>query len=216
MKSLKKFSILLLALIFTMSMITGCSTKKTDTTATGTDTTNSTNDNNIQKNNSMSIFGNVTAVDSKKITIAVMPGNGMKGGPGGGPGSSGGKQQGNAPSGAPKGAPGNNSNNHNNNDNQQPPQGKGGQQPPSNDNNAGGKAPKTQTKKITITDESIISVQNGDSTTSGSLKDITKGSMIHITYKNANGKKVMSSITVSAGPKIDNNSKSDSTSDSKQ
>lgn len=55
----------------------------------------------------------------------------------------------------------------------------------------------SEEKVITIDDESIIYVKDGDSETQGSLADITVGKMVHITYTtDDSGNQVMEKITV--------------------
>lgn len=145
------------------------------TTACGNNISSSTTDNNVTANNTdnnastgTNLMGQVTAIDGNSVTLV---GSTMKGG---NRGNGNFKSDGTQPSGDPGNA-------------------KGGT-PPSVDPSATGMpdgqrdfAANGEESTVVIEDESIISIQNGNETTSGTLADIQVGTMLRITYdKNKN------------------------------
>lgn len=182
---LKKGVVSLTAISLIMLMAAGCSNTKTETsntTTTQTETSTQTEDTTTSKQGDSAansggatdttedngISGEVTAVNGSEITISVNKGGG----------------------GAPKG---------DKPDGTAPDATTGSTTTDSTDNESDGQKPErtSEEKVITIDDESIIYVKDGDTETQGSLSDITVGKMIHITYTtDDSGNQVMEKITV--------------------
>lgn len=193
---MKKIHMLMLFLTVCLIILTvsGCSKKssQTDNDIIATEIVDESESNTVDNKDSTIVQGIVTAIDGNNITINVMPsrGDSDKGRPS------------DRPESAPNGANGNNDPTSNGDNTRKTPDslpngtdGNGDsikQGDPKESPNQFG-----EEKTITITDESIISIENEDTTTTGALKDITTGSMIAFEYtKDANGNDTLSAIII--------------------
>ncbi len=195
MKIKNKTLILLFSIIMLMGLITGCagSTEKVDTdnVVTGNEDTDTATENKDADSTALQdsstedanetpgdeapmTGGQVTAIDGSNITLAVNPGGGMQNG----------KPEGGRPDGQ--------DNTTENDSSEIKPEIPSSDTAP-DDINTG----EIEEKVITITDESIIRVEDGDTTRDGTLDDITVGCMLIVGYTtDETGSEVLSSVTV--------------------
>lgn len=187
--------------------VAACSKTADSSESSTAEVTGSPNMGSGNTQDSSTVYGKVTKINGNKITLAL---GSMQGGMGGGQAPSGksNKSGGAAPSGtpggngkggnfgaAPSGAPGGNGKGGNSGtvpSGAPGGNGKGGNMP---GGMGGGFTQNGKTSTITIKDESLIKVISGNKESTGSLKSITKGSILTIKYTDSS-KKTISQITV--------------------
>ncbi len=140
------------------------------------------------------IAGQVTAIDGKNITLSLFSGRGMQNG-GGRPGGS--KQRGSREEGGePNFIP--------NTTDKEIPDVKP-EVPSADTATKDANTTETEEKVITISDDTQVNIEDGDSTKTGTIDDITVGCNLSVTYtKDETGNDVISSVTVrnfSGGPR---------------
>lgn len=204
-KTRKILSLLCCVLLITASAA-ACSKKASESSS------QNTNNGTSETQNSSDVYGKVTSIDGKKITLALgdMP-QGHRGGaaPSGMPSGKGNNQDGSAPDNAPNGS---------GNGNSAAPNGAAPSGAPGNKQfNGNGRQgmggffkENGKTQVITVDDESLIKVQSGNQQTEGSLKDISKDSILTIQYDK--NKKISAIIVHSYNMPGSSNSKTGSSS----
>lgn len=177
MKLLKMRTLYLSAVIACLILTAGCSKSTSENTAA-----NST-DTNAAANDDTTLSGRVTAVDGDTITVSVfMGGNNF-----GGSGKEGGMNRGSGDDTNASGKSGTGT----------PEKG----ERPSNDGTGSDKdfsnAPQGEEKTITVTSDTKYTIEDGDTTTDGTLSDVTVGTMISIEFAtDSDSKDVPTTITI--------------------
>lgn len=214
MKSIKP----ILAACLAIGLVTGCSSTSSETESSTTTTTNETETSSTTTQDTeeetstvsdateqtqstegeSTITGKVTAIDGETITVAVMGGD-RGGAQGGQPDASG--EQGEAPAGDDGDVDSSEHPDANTESSDMPAEtpaegsmdAEGG-----NMSEQGDFQGESEEKTITVSDESVISVESDGSTTQGSLSDITVDSAITVTYiTDEDGTETISQIAVS-------------------
>lgn len=183
-----------------MGIFTGCSgSAKKVSTETGSDVTAAKSQ--VTANDENNMTGQVTAIDGNNLTLSLYSGQGMRNGSGrpGGNGSQESRQENNGPDNSREEG----STQKDGEPDMTPPKTDeiipdGKQEAPSSDT-----VPKDantsegEEKVITISENTQINIEDGDSTKTGTVDDIKVGCMLSITYtKDDAGNEVISSVTV--------------------
>ncbi|GEM_PF-5574235 len=122
------------------------------------------------------VTGQVTAVEGNEVTLAIMP--------------AGGGQNGGRPEGGPDNTPPDTADENNSGSKPDIPSSDEAPLPENNTSEA-------EEKVITIPDDAVINIEDGDLTKTGTLNDITVGSMLSISYvKDDAGNEIIRSVTV--------------------
>ncbi len=190
-----KILALSLSLIMITGLMTGCSasSQKTsnentaetslaeevtdESTVEGSTQAEQTTDENTTE--ASTITGQVTAINGSDITLALMPGGNRQNG--------GGRPEGNG-----NNTPPNTTAEGNTDLKPEIPSSDEAPSAPEGANTA-----ETEEKVITIPDDAAISIEDGDSTKTGTIDDITIGCMLSITYATDDtGTEIISSVTV--------------------
>lgn len=201
----KKLLVLTLSIVLIISLFTGCTGAKNtgnqETSAAqvnseterntnadkdvnadtvnevNTDSSSSTSDINNTSNESKDSaeIGRVTAIDGYNITLDVNAGRG-------------GQKQGGGPAGGQPKEPGNTTEQNS----EAPLEFPSSDLPPKDE-----ATKETQEKMVTLTEDTVINVADGDSTKTGTIDDITVGCMLSVTYTtDDSGNQIPGSVTI--------------------
>lgn len=212
MKTVKKKAILLLTISSLFLLAAGCSKDNSQEQAAQTGSENNPVTADSTAKDASTINGQVTAVDGNTITLTAWPSGGNRG-----PGN--GENRGQRPNSDSK-----------NSDNITPPDkssdanssgstgnDKNSNRPAPSGNTQKGstKMPQGEEKTITVTDSTTYSVEKDGKATTGSLADVTTGSMITVEFTtDSSGNEVPSVITVRSFSRDGMMGRSNSNSDS--
>ena len=210
----RKILSLLCCVLMIATLSTACSKKTSESSS------QNTNNGTSETQNSSDIYGKVTAIDGKKITLALgdMPQGRMGGSaPSGMPSGKGNNQDGSASNNTPNGS------GNGNGSNSAAPSGAAPSGAPGNNKQFSGNGRQGmggffkengKTQVITVDDESLIKIQSGNQQTDGSLKDISVDSILTIQYDK--NKKISAIIVHNNMPGSSNNKSGSSSNQSSQ
>lgn len=194
MKTVKKKAILLLTISSLFLLAAGCSKDNSQNQSAQTGNENNPVTADSTAKDASTINGQVTAVDGNTITLTAWPSGGNRG-----PGN--GKNRGQRPNSdsknsdnitpPDKSSDANSSGSTDNNKNSNRPA------PSGNTQKGSTKMPQGEEKTITVTDSTTYSVEKDGKTTTGSITDVTAGSMISVEFTtDSSGNEVPSVITI--------------------